>query len=110
MAGSLDIGNDSSAQGQCHLMAPALKVEGGCGAASSCGGGEALVGDRDLRRRDGVRWRQDEPTRRTCAVVLLISDKGNDGNSAQLALSGTAVVARGRKAPTVHGGRCRLRQ
>jgi hypothetical protein len=63
------------------------------GAASSRGGGEALVGDRDLRRRDGVRWRQDEPMRRTCAVVLLIGDKGNDGNSAQSALSGTAVVA-----------------
>jgi hypothetical protein len=58
-------------------MAPVIKAEGGCGAASLGGGGEAPVDDRDLCRRDGVRWRQDIPTRRTCVIVLLTGDEGN---------------------------------
>jgi hypothetical protein len=41
----VDIGDDSSAWGRWHSRAPALEAEGGCGAVSSGGGGEAPVGD-----------------------------------------------------------------
>jgi hypothetical protein len=110
----------SSARGRWHSTAPALEAERGCGAASSGGGGEVPVGDRDMRKRDDVRCRQDRLMRRTCAAVLLTGDKGNvvacsggRDSVARLATwrgwrSVTAVTAWGQKVPTVRGSGCRL--
>jgi hypothetical protein len=122
MSGSLDIGDGSSAQGWWHSTAPALEAEGGYGAASSGGGGEALVGDRGLRRRDSVRWRQDGPTRGThvrpcCSpemketwwLASAAATRLHDDNSMRPML-GNDSGGSGRKAPTVRGGGCRLRR